>query len=213
MSTDIRIALIDDDQAFRSSLRLLINGSPGYRCCGDWPTVEAALHSPKLGEAEILLLDIQLPGVDGDEGVALVLEAWPELTVLMFTAHDHNQRVFRSLCRGASGYLLKNIAPTRLLEALAEAHAGGSPMSPLIARKVVRLFRQTSMPAHENHGLTRREIEILGLLSEGHSYGSAASRLCVSINTIRTHIRAIYEKLHVHSQTEAVSKALRAGLI
>jgi DNA-binding NarL/FixJ family response regulator len=213
MPEDIRIALIDDDAPFRSSLRLLISGSPGFACCGEWPTVEAAVASPKLGLADLLLLDIHLPGVDGDEGVGLVLDSHPGLTVLMFTAYGDDQRVFRSLCRGACGYLLKSTMPARLLEALAEAHAGGSPMSPEIARKVVRLFRQTATEPAETHGLTPREIELLALLADGHSYQSAAGGLGITANTVRTYIRSIYEKMHVHTQSAAVSKALRAGLI
>lgn len=213
MSDTLHVALIDDDAAFRSSLRLLINGSPGLRCIGDWPTVEMGVQSPRLASAEVLLLDIHLPGVDGDEGVALVLEKHPELVVLMFTAYDDDQKVFRSLCRGACGYLLKNTAPARLLEALHEAAAGGSPMSPVIARKVVGLFRQTAPQPTQTNPLTRRELELLTLLADGHSYQSSASDLGITANTVRNHIRSIYEKLHVHTQTEAVSKALRAGLI
>ncbi len=210
---DIRVALIDDDAAFRSSLRLLVNGSPGFACSGDWPSVETAVASPKLGAADVLLLDLHLPGVDGDEGVAQVLGLHPKLTVLMFTAFGDDQRVFRSLCRGASGYLLKNTTPVRLLEAVSEAHAGGSPMSPVIARKVVGLFRQNAPPPTENHSLTPREIELLAMLADGHSYQSAAGGLGITPHTVRTHIRSIYDKLPVHTQTAAVSKALRAGLI
>jgi len=213
MPDSLNVALVDDDSAFRSSLRLLVDGSPGLRCCGDWPSVEAALEAPRLAQAEILLLDVHLPGVDGDEGVRHILDLHPDLVVLMFTAHDDDHKVFRSLCRGASGYLLKNTTPARLLEALHEAGAGGSPMSPTIARKVVGLFRQTAPQTDRENPLTRRETELLASLSEGHSYQSAASQLGISANTVRNHIRSIYEKLHVHTQTEAVSKALRAGLI
>jgi two-component system nitrate/nitrite response regulator NarL len=213
MADDIRVALVDDDAAFRSSLRLLVNGSPGFSCCGDWPTVEAAVDSPKLGLADVLLLDLHLPGMDGDEGVGRVLDRHPRLTVLMFTGDRDDQRVFRSLCFGACGYLLKSTTPVRLLEAVSEAHDGGSPMSPVIARKVVGLFRQTAPPPTENHSLTPREIELLAMLADGHSYQSAAGGLGITANTVRTHIRSIYEKLHVHTQTAAVSKALRAGLI
>ena len=160
-----------------------------------------------------MLLDLHLPGVDGDEGVGLILDRHPDALVLMFTAHDDDQRIFNSLCRGACGYLLKSTTPSRLLEALQEAADGGSPMSPTIARKVVRLFQRTSPQSREEYPLTPREIELLALLADGHSYQSSASGLGISANTVRNFIRSIYEKLQVHTQTEAVSKALRAGLI
>jgi DNA-binding NarL/FixJ family response regulator len=209
----LNVALVEDDSRLRRSLRLLIDGSPGFRCVGDWSTVEAALVAHELAEADVLLLDLQLPGMDGDEGVALLLERQPGLLVLMLTAFDDDQRVFSSVCRGACGYLLKSTTPARLLEAIQEAAAGGSPMSPTIARKVVRLFQKTVPAPRAENLLTPREIQLLAALADGHSYDSAAADLGVTPNTVRSHIRSIYEKLHVHTQTEAVSKALRAGLI
>jgi DNA-binding NarL/FixJ family response regulator len=213
MDRPVRVALVDDDARFLQSLRLLVDGSPGFDCVGSWTTVEVAIHSRELGSADVLLLDLHLPGIDGDEGVALILERFPSLLVLMFTAHDDDQRVFTSLCRGACGYLLKSTTPARLLESIQEAVDGGSPMSPSIARKVVRLFRETAPEAPKEQPLTPREVELLSQLADGHSYSSAAAALGISVNTVRNHIRSIYEKLQVHSQTEAVSKALRAGLI
>jgi DNA-binding NarL/FixJ family response regulator len=213
MNDSVRVALVDDDSRLLRSLQMLVDGSPGYRCVGAWPTVETALRAPELGLADVLLLDLHLPGIDGDEGVGMVLERFPSLLVLMFTAYDDDQRVFRSLCRGACGYLLKSTAPARLLEAIREAAEGGSPMSPTIARKVVRLFRETVPEAPKDHPLTPRELELLSRLADGHSYQSSASKLGITVNTVRNHIRSIYDKLQVHSQSEAVSKALRAGLI
>ncbi len=213
VDTPLKVALVEDDSRLRRSLELLVDGSPGFRCVGGWSTVEGALAARQLAEADVLLLDLQLPGVAGDEGVGLFLERCPRLLVLMFTAYDDDQRVFRSLCRGACGYLLKSTTPARLLEAIQEAAAGGSPMSPTIARKVVRLFRKTVPRQEEEHPLTPREVQLLAALADGHSYDSAAAMLGVTANTVRSHIRSIYEKLQVHTQTEAVSKALRAGLI
>jgi DNA-binding NarL/FixJ family response regulator len=212
MADPLRVALIDDDIRICRSLRMLIEGSPGYDCVGDWSTVEAALADRSLGRAEVLLLDLELPGMDGDEGVELFMARFPSLIVLMFTAFDDDERVFASLCRGARGYLLKNTAPARLLEAIREAADGGSPMSPTIARKVVHLLGKTA-PEPRRHPLTEREKELLALLADGHSYASSAADLGITINTVRNHIRSIYEKLQVHTQGEAVSKALRAGLI
>jgi len=213
MTDILRVALVDDDSRFRASLRLLIDGSPGFACIGDWPTVEAAMRAPSLGTAQVVLLDLHLPGVDGDEGVVQILDRYPSSLVLMFTAYDDDQRIFNSLCRGACGYLLKSTTPSRLLEALQEAADGGSPMSPTIARKVVHLFQRTTPQSPEKYPLTPREIELLALLADGNSYQSSASDLGISANTVRNFIRSIYEKLQVHTQTEAVSKALRAGLI
>jgi len=204
---------VEDDLRFRKSLQLLIDGSPGFSCIGAWSAVESALPAPALGRADIVLLDLHLPGMDGDEGVEEILERHPDLLVLMFTAHDDDDRVFASLCAGACGYLLKSTTPVRLLEAIREAADGGSPMSPTIARKVVRLFRETTPRTTEHHSLTDREVELLATLAAGHSYQSSASDLGISVNTVRSHIRSIYDKLKVHSQSEAVSKALRAGLI
>lgn len=213
MTRQINVALIEDNTRLRRSLEMLIDGSPGFRCTGGWPSVEEALRAPKLGLTEVLLLDLHLPGIDGDEGIELLLERVPGLQVVMFTVHDDDQRVFNSLCRGACGYLLKNTSPARLLEAIRETRDGGSPMSPSIARKVVRLFRETTPVIEEENPLTVREKELVSLLAEGHSYQSSAASLGITVNTIRNHIRSIYEKLQVHSQSEAVSKALRAGLI
>lgn len=213
MAEDLRVALVEDDVRFRQSLQLLVDGSPGFNCVGAWRAIEPALRAPELGEADIVLLDLHLPGMDGDEGVELILDRHPGLLVLMFTAYGDEDRVFNSLCRGACGYLLKSTTPVRLLEALREAADGGSPMSPPIARKVVRLFRETVPPSVEPHSLTDRETELLAALAGGHTYQSSAADLGISVNTVRSHIRSIYDKLKVHSQSEAVSKAMRAGLI
>ena len=213
MTEELRVALVEDSVPFRRSLKLLIDGSPGFCCVGDWSSVETALSKPELASADVVLLDLQLPGIDGDQGVELLLDRCPSLLVLMFTAYDDDERVFTSLCRGARGYLLKSTTPARLLEAIQEAVDGGSPMSPTVARKVVRLFRETAPDPAVGHALTPRERELLSQLAEGHSYESAAGRLGVTANTVRNHIRSIYEKLQVHSKAEAVSKAMRAGLI
>ena len=161
MAEEIRVALIEDDARFRQSLQMLIDGSQGFCCVGAWSMAETALRATELGRCHIVLLDLHLPGMDGDEAVSLILEKYPLLLVLMFTAHDDDNRVFASLCRGARGYLLKSTTPARLLEALQEAMAGGSPMSPSIARKVVRLFRENVAEPSEHHQLTPREVELL----------------------------------------------------
>ncbi len=209
----IHVALVEDDIPFRDGLRMLIDGTPGFRCVGVAGSVDAAKRCAVTHEPDVVLLDINLPGQSGDEGVEHVLDRWPSALVLMFTASADDDKVFASLCRGACGYLLKSTTPSQLLDAIIEARDGGSPMSPVIARKVVRLFRRTMPSEPIETPLTERETQLLALLAEGRSYQEAATGLGVSINTIRNYIRSVYEKLQVHTRSEAVSKALRGGLI
>jgi DNA-binding NarL/FixJ family response regulator len=207
------VGLVEDDDLVREGLRVLIDGSPGFRCAGAWPSVEEALAGLSADLPDVLLMDIQLPGVSGAEGVRLVRERHPAVEILMLTVLAERARIFESICNGACGYLLKDTPPARLLDSLREAKAGGAPMSPEIARKVVELFRRAPPPPLEEFHLTGQETKLLGLLAEGHGYQAAADRMVVSVNTVRNYVRSVYEKLHVHSSSEAVSKALRLGLI
>lgn len=210
--TLIRTAVVEDDEVARECLRLLIDGTPGYSCVGSYGSVEEALKA-SAGGADVLLLDINLPGMLGSEGARIFYDKFPRMHILMLTVYAEEDKIFESICNGACGYLLKKTPPARLLEAVREAHEGGAPMTPEIARKVVTLFQKTSRPEHLDEDLTPHEIRLLKLLAEGYSYQDAADRFRVSINTLRNHIRSIYEKLHVHSKSEAVSKALRYRLI
>ncbi len=211
--TAVTVALVEDDNSTREGLRLLIHGSPGFSCIGAYESVEDALPALALAQPDVLLMDINLPGMSGREGVRIIKDRWPAIEVLMLSVYGEQESVFESICNGAAGYLLKKTPPARLLEAIQEAKEGGSPMSPEIARKVVVLFRRTPRPEQSDRQLTPRETQLLSLLAEGHGYGEAGDLLNVSENTVRNHIRSIYEKLHVHSKSEAVSKALRQGLI
>jgi DNA-binding NarL/FixJ family response regulator len=210
--TLIRTAVVEDDEVARDCLRLLIDGTPGYSCVGSYGSVEEALKADA-GGADVLLLDINLPGMLGSEGARVFNDRYPRMHILMLTVYAEEDKIFESICNGACGYLLKKTPPARLLEAVREAHQGGAPMTPEIARKVVTLFQKTSRPERLDEDLTPHEIRLLKLLAEGYSYQDAADRFRVSINTLRNHIRSIYEKLHVHSKSEAVSKALRYRLI
>jgi len=192
----------------RQALQLLIGGTPGYRCLSAFPSMEEGLRWLAREVPQVLLLNIHLPGMSGSDGVRVLMEKYPALKILMLTIYDEEDRIFESICNGACGYLLKKTPPAKLLEAIREAHEGGAPMSPEVARKVVRLFQQTGPPVKCDADLTPHEVRLLRLLAEGHSYKAAGDRLGVTVNTIRHHIRIIYEKLHVHSKTEAVRKAL-----
>jgi len=212
-AASISVALIDDEHAIRKGLGLLIDGTPGYRCTGAFGSVEEALRSLGLPAPDVLLLDINLPGIPGSEGARLLSEKYPSMQILMLTVHDEDEHILESLCNGASGYLLKRMPPGDLLGAIRDVHQGGAPMSPEIARKVVELFRKTGPVEKLERDLTPHEVRLLGMLAEGHSYQAAADLLQVSINTIRDYIRTIYDKLHVHSKTEAVRKALKNHII
>jgi DNA-binding NarL/FixJ family response regulator len=218
MEDTIRIAVVEDNPAAQEALRMLIDGTHGFQCTGAYGSAELALEglampATRTTPPDVLLLDINLPGMTGSEAVRIFHERYPAMSILMLTLHDDEDRIFESLCNGASGYLLKKTPPARLLEAIREAREKGAPLSPEIAHKVVRLFRDIRPPARVEADLTRLEVKLLSLLAEGYSYQSAADEMRVSINTIRNYIRSIYDKLHVHSKSEAVSKALKAGLI
>jgi DNA-binding NarL/FixJ family response regulator len=210
-AASLRVGIIEDQPKIREGLRALIDGTDGYRCVGAFGSMEEALA--KFEVPDVLLVDIGLPGMSGIEGTRRLRDLYPGLAVLMLTVYDDDHRIFDALCAGASGYLLKKTPPARLLESLQEVVGGGSPMSPEVARRVVALFREIRPPDRADHHLTPHEIRILTLLVEGHNYKTAAGELQVSVNTIRFHMRSIYGKLHVHSKSEAVSKALRNRIV
>lgn len=213
METPIRVALIEDDLRLRGSLSTLLAGSPGFSCIAVAGSVEEALRQRLAPPPDVLLLDIHLPGTPGSLGARRLAEKWPQAVILIHTVHEEDDKVFASLCNGAVGYILKRTPPARLLEAIREARDGGAPMSPEIARKVITLFRRIAPPSEPRAPLAPQEVRLLGLLAQGHSYAGAAEELGVSLNTVRTYIRSVYEKLHVHTRSEAVSKALRSGLL
>jgi DNA-binding NarL/FixJ family response regulator len=212
-SSALKVGIIEDQPKIREGLKSLIDGTEGYRCVGSFGSMEEALARIHLELPDVLLVDIGLPGMSGIDGIRRIRDLHPGPALLMLTVYDDDRRIFDALCAGASGYLLKKTPPARLLESLKEVMGGGAPMSPEVARRVVALFREFRPPAEAAHQLTPHEIRILVLLVEGHNYQTAADELGVSINTIRFHMRSIYEKLQVHSKSEAVSKALRNRII
>ena len=192
---------------------MLIGGTEGFRCTGAYRSMEEALAKINSDLPDVALCDIGLPGMSGIEGMRLLKEQYPQLLLLMLTVYDDDERIFDALCAGACGYLLKKTPPVRLLEGLKEAVTGGSPMSPEVARRVITLFRDIRPPERADYELTPHETRLLKLLVEGHNYKTAALELNVSINTVSFHMRRIYEKLQVHSKSEAVAKALRDRLV
>jgi len=204
----IRVAVVEDDAKLRQTLEAFINRSAGMRFVAGYGSAEAALESLPVDRPDIVLMDIRLPGMSGVECVGHLHKRVPAARAVMLTAYEDADDVFQSLAAGAYGYLLKSADPARLREAIREAHQGGSPISGSVARKIVDFFRQSSQKSAPADGelapLSPREMEILRLLSSGHAYKQIAEDLGASINTIRTHIKRIYEKLHVHSRTEAI---------
>jgi DNA-binding NarL/FixJ family response regulator len=209
----LKVAIVEDVRSLRDGFRMLIDGTEGFRCEGTFRSMEEALEKIGHNLPDVVLADIGLPGMDGIEGVRLLKERYPSLTLLMLTVYDDDERIFDALCAGASGYLVKKTPTARLLESIREANNGGSPMSPEIARRVVTLFREIRPPERADYNLTPHEMRLLKLLVEGHNYKTAAAELRVSFNTICFHIKQIYEKMQVHSKSEAVVKALRNRLI
>jgi DNA-binding NarL/FixJ family response regulator len=205
----LRVCIVEDDPPFREHLTALIGGSEGLVCGGAYPTAEAALQNISSDRPDVVLLDLQLPAKSGLDCLSEISVRWPALPILVLTICDDADRIFRALEAGASGYLLKPVAPTRLLEAIAEIHAGGAPMSSHIARLVLRRFREQGRIRERLEALTARESEILELLSQGFLSKEIGERLGISVRTIETHLHHIYHKLHVCSRAQAVAKFLR----
>lgn len=209
MPEPIKIIIVEDDEAVRNGLCMLINGSDGYSCpiaCG---SAEEALEVIPEHLPQVVLMDINLPGMNGIECVICIKNTWPEIQVMMLTVFDNTDEIFKSLTAGASGYLLKKTPPAKLLEAISDLVNGGSPMSSEIARKVVLTFAKPDTLKFKKSNLTAREEEILSYLSKGFLYKEIASELFISIETVRTHIRKIYQKLQVRTRTEALLRTLK----
>ena len=205
----ISVSIVDDEKELRESIATFINGSPGFRCVSAYSNARAALEGLPADKPEVVLMDINMAGMTGIECVEKLKALTPEVQIVMLTVYEDTDQIFRALAAGASGYLLKRLTPTKLLQAIREVHAGGSPMSASIARKVVASFQKTTSNDDKQAHLSPREQAVLDYLSKGLTYKAIADQLGISIDTIRTYLRRIYEKLHVQSRTEAVAKYLR----
>ena len=205
----INVSIVEDDNRIRESLAVLIDGTENIRCASTHRTAEDALAQLPLKKPDVVLMDINLPKMSGIECVRRLKVLMPKVQILMLTMYEDDELVFQSLVAGASGYLVKRTAPAELLEAISQVHSGASPMSGKIARTVVEYFHKMAGGSPHEEKLSAREEEILHLLAKGYRYKEIADALSISFETVRSHLKNIYDKLHVHSRTEAVVKYLR----
>ena len=205
----IAVSIVDDEKKLCESIATFVNGSPGFRCVSMYGSAEVALRNLPKDQPDVVLMDINMAGMDGIECVKHLKALMPKVQVVMLTVYEDNDKIFNALAAGATGYLLKRFTPDELLQAIRDVLAGGSPMSHAIARKVVASFQSAANVSAKETQLSPREERVLDCLARGLAYKQIGDELGISINTIRTHLRHIYEKLHVQSRTEAVAKYMR----
>ena len=211
---NIRVTVFEDNSSLRKGLYQLINGSDGFECVGAYEDCLNLLTNVEAGNPDVVLMDIQMPGINGIEAVQILREKYPGLKILMQTIFEDSEKIFQSILAGASGYILKNTSPARILDFIKETYEGGAPMSPSVATKVLKIIAsQSPSPYANSFNLSDREKEILSCLVNGMSYKLIAHACFISIDTVRGHIRNIYEKLHVHSKSEAVATAIKKNII
>ena len=209
----INVCIFEDNKALRESMGVLIAGSHGYQLVGAWPDASKVLQAVGECQPDVVLMDINMPGLSGIEAVSLIKQKFPQVQILMQTVFEEDDKVFASICSGASGYVLKNTTPVRLLEAIKEVYEGGAAFTPSIAKKVLKMAANQSSDPAEFINLSEREREVLHKLVEGMSYKMVAAALTISFDTVHSHVANIYSKLHVNSKSEAVAKAIRQKLI
>ncbi len=211
----IHVMIIEDNRYVRTGWELALQHEDDFIVTGAFGSCEEAFQHPEIEEADVVVMDIGLPGMSGIEGVKYLKEKYPEQTIVMCTVHEDDEQIFEALCAGAVGYLLKRTTPEELIKALREAHRGGSPMTPSVARKVIRSFQRKPLKSFtgEEVSLTEREQQILTLMAQGKSYATIAEEVCLSVDGVSYHVRHIYEKLQVHSRAEAVAQGLKKRLI
>ncbi len=211
---DINVTIFEDNDSLREGLFQLVNGSGGFKCVGAYPDCDQLIRRIKNHTPDVVLMDIEMPGMNGIEAVKILKEKFPSLKILMQTIFEEDNKIFESICAGASGYILKNTSPARILESIREIYEGGSPMTPSIANKVLQMVQSKSSTVDPKYfRLTDREKEVLTCLVKGMSYKLIADACFISVDTVRGHIKNIYEKLQVHSKSEAVAKAIRGKIV
>ena len=210
----MRVAVFDDNTFRRESLAMLINGTDGMECCGIFPDCSNVTDNMRTITPDVVLMDIDMPNVNGIEGVKLIHRHFPSIQILMQTVFDDDEKIFASICAGASGYILKKSTPVQILQAIEDVYSGGAAMTASVAKQVIRAFQQnTFIENNEKIELSAREKEILSFLVNGLSHKMIAAQCNISYHTVNSHIKNIYEKLHVNSVAEAVVKALKQKLV
>jgi DNA-binding NarL/FixJ family response regulator len=209
----IKVILFEDNSSLRNSLKQLINSTESFVCVDALENCNNIIDHVERTHPDVVLMDIQMPGINGIEGVKILKNKYPDLKILMQTIFEDEEKIFQSIYAGASGYILKNTSPARILDFIRETYEGGAPMSPSVATKVLNLVAQTHKPRQNEFKLSDREKEVLSCLVQGMSYKLIANACFISIDTVRGHIRNIYEKLHVHSKSEAVAKAIKRNIV
>lgn len=212
---DIKVAIFEDNKLIREALKIIVEGTEGLRCCGAFANCNDLEHDIELSSPHVVFMDIELPGRSGIEATKLIREKYPHIKVLIQTVFNDNDKIFNALCAGASGYILKSDSPEKQIEALHEVYKGGASISPGIAKKVMNFFIQKNVvlvpPEATDYNLSLREKEILSLMLNGHQLKSIADKTFISYETVRTHVKHIYKKLHVASKAEAILKATQQG--
>lgn len=209
----IKVALFEDKPDLRESMSQMLEGEDDIQFCGAWENCDQVKRVITIHQPHVVLMDIDMPGTNGLQGLVIIKELFPAINVLMLTVFEDDKNVFDAICYGATGYLLKKTSPEKIIEAIHDVYNGGAPMTASIARKVLQLFSKNTPKPNEATNLTPKEKEILSSLVKGNSYKMIANELFISIDTVRSHIKKVYEKLHVHSMSEAVSKAIKQGIV
>jgi DNA-binding NarL/FixJ family response regulator len=210
----IRVAIFEDNGSLREGLAALIGGTFGFECAGAFPNCNNLLKNISQAKPDVVLMDIELPGINGIEAVAMIKEEFPDIKILMETIFDDDEKIFSSICAGAEGYILKHTSPSDIMEAIKEIYEGGSPMTPSVANRVLKMIKtKPEIQNKESFDLSTREKEILTCLVKGMSYKMVADTCFISIDTVNVHIKNIYKKLQVHSKSEAVIKALKGKIV
>ncbi len=213
---ELKVAIFEDNKLLRDALQMIINGTPGYCCVGTFPDCNRLRRDIDSTMPDVVMMDIEMPGMNGIEATALITDNYADIKVLIQTVFQDSERIFKAICAGASGYILKSDPPAKQLDALQEAYNGGAPMSPTIAKQVLAFFTRKNVilvaPDAGVPVLSEREREILSLMLQGHNYKTIATRIFISYETVRSHVKHIYRKLHVASRSEAIMKATQQGL-
>lgn len=210
----IRVVIFEDNRSLREGLAAMIGGTSGFECAGAFPNCNNLLKNISQAKPDVVLMDIEMPGMNGIEAVSMIKEEFPDVKILMETIFDDDEKIFNSICAGAEGYILKHTTPADIMEAIKEIHEGGSPMTPSIANRVLKMVKvKPNGFAKESFDLSAREKEILTCLVKGMSYKMVADTCYISIETVNVHVKNIYKKLQVHSKSEAVAKAIKGRIV